>query len=71
MNCTIGDMIAPAPPPKAEPMAKARSVMRRVSTPRLSARTGFSRSALKARPQGECTIQKKIAAEITKSTSTK
>ena len=71
MNCTSGDMIAPAPPPKADPMAKARSVMRRVSTPRLSARTGFSRSPLNARPQGELTIQKKIAAETRKRIRTK
>src|SRR3954471_9311523 len=53
MNCTSAAKYAPATPANAAPMAKARSVYAMMLTPRLSARIGLSRSAAKARPQGE------------------
>ena len=53
MNCTSAAKYAPAMPAKAAPIAKASSVYAMMLTPRLSARIGLSRSAAKARPQGE------------------
>ena len=71
MNCTSGAWSAPASPPRAEPMAKARSVVLVVSRPSEFARIGFSRRALNARPQGERSSHASAPATIRKHPSVK